>query len=251
MIIVRNWREQNPYVGHISALIWSLYRQAAGAENANPPELAQLRVMNGFVKHGLQGRRHSDHHHHTNIEQMYYILQGRGEVLIGQEKRAVQEGDAVYFPVNVPHQAFNDGDEWMEHLIVSCPLQDIRQGTPAVRNWREATPRIGEHGAVVWSLLTRQDAATPAQGGVLQRMHAVTRQALQGRQSTTVYAVEGVEQVYYVLSGTGSVASGETEAALVEGSAVYVPPGVPHRFVNKGDGWLEYVVFAAAVDGAS
>ncbi|MBI4551570.1 MAG: cupin domain-containing protein [Candidatus Latescibacteria bacterium] len=246
MVIVRNWRNQDPYVGHISAIIWPLFRQVDMAD-PKPADMAQLRGMSGFVKHALQGRRTSDHHSHDTIEQMYYILKGRGQVLIGDEKRDVQEGDAIYLPVNLPHQAFNDGDDWMEHLIVSCPLRDVHQGTPAVRNWRNTPPVIGTHKAVVWDLLSPEGTGSPEEGAVLQRMHRVVRETVQGRRATTLHQVDGVEQVYYVVHGRGMVVSEGTTQGIMEGSGVFVPPGAPHQIVNDGDDWLEYVIFSAGV----
>lgn len=239
-IVVRNWRDQEPYVGHISALVWTLYR---GKDAEETSDVAQLRSMNSFVKHGLQGRQHSDHHHHTNIEQMYFVLRGRGQLLIGDDKADVQEGTAVYMPVNVPHQAFNDSDFWMEHLIVSCPLDEIREGTPAVRDWRDVTPVITEHKAIAWPLLTREGETDPASGGVLQRMHSVTRYAVQGRQTTDWQVAEGQETVYFILSGHGSIETEEEQQPLSEGTAAYVPPDTFHRFDNPSEGWLEYVAF--------
>ncbi|MDP6052121.1 MAG: cupin domain-containing protein, partial [Candidatus Latescibacteria bacterium] len=243
-IVVRNWRDQGPYVGHINALVWTLFR---GKETEDSPETALLHGMNVFVKHGLQGRQHSDHHHHTDIEQMYFVLRGRGQLLIGDDKVDVQEGTAVYMPVNVPHQAFNDGDYWMEHLIVSCPLDEIREGTPAVRDWRDITPVIEEHGAIAWPLLTREGEATTTEGGVLQRMHSVTRYAVQGRQTTEWQVGEDLEMVYFILSGHGAIESEDEQEILTEGTAAYVSPNTFHRFINQSEGWLEYVAFAVEV----
>jgi mannose-6-phosphate isomerase-like protein (cupin superfamily) len=243
-IVVRNWRDQEPYVGHINALVWTLFR---GKETEDSPETALLHSMNVFVKHGLQGRQHSDHHHHTDIEQMYFVLRGRGQLLIGDDKVDVQEGTAVYMPVNVPHQAFNDGDYWMEHLIVGCPLDEIREGTPAVRDWRDITPVIEEHKAIAWPLLTREGEATTTDGGVLQRMHSVTRYAVQGRQTTDWQVGEDLEMVYFILSGHGAIESEDDQEMLTEGTAAYVPPNTFHRFINQSEGWLEYVAFAVEV----
>ena len=246
-IRVRNWRDQAPYVGHISALVWTLY-QSHDKDATSPPEINRLHGINSFVKHGLQGHQHSDHHHHDAIEQLYFILRGRGQLLIGDDKVDVRDGTAVYMPVNVPHQAFNDGEGWMEHLIVSCPLDEIREGTPAVRDWRDVHPVVLEGGTVSWPLLRREEEAPASEGGVLQRVHSVTRYAVQGRQGTDWQQLDGIELVHYVLSGYGIVEDLDGDRQLVtEGSAAHVLPGVAHRFANQSEGWLEYVTFAVEV----
>lgn len=243
-IRVRNWRDQAPYVGHISALVWTLY-QSHDKDETSPPEINRLHGINSFVKHGLQGHQHSDHHQHDAIEQLYFILRGRGQLLIGDDKVDVRDGTAVYMPVNVPHQAFNDGEGWMEHLIVSCPLEEIREGTPAVRDWRDVHPVVLEGGTVSWPLLRREEDAPAGEGGVLQRVQSVTRYAVQGRQGTAWQQLDGIELVHYVLSGYGIVEDLDGDRQLVtEGSAVHVLPGVAHRFANQSEGWLEYVTFA-------
>ena len=246
-IRVRNWREQAPYVGHISALVWTLY-QSHDKDETSPPEINRLHGINSFVKHGLQGHQHSDHHQHDSIEQLYFILRGRGQLTIGDDKVDVRDGTAVYMPVNVPHQAFNDGDGWMEHLIVSCPLDEIREGTPAVRDWRDVHPVVLEGGTVSWPLLLREGEVPAGEGGVLQRVRGVTRYAVQGRQATVWQQLDGIELVHYVISGYGTIEDLDGGHQLVtEGSAAHVLPGVAHRFANQGEGWFEYVTFAVEV----
>ncbi len=246
-IFVRNWRDQAPYVGHISALVWTLY-QSHDKDESSPPDVNRLHGINSFVKHGLQGHQHSDHHQHDSIEQLYFVLRGRGQLTIGDDKVDVRDGTAVYMPVNVPHQAFNDGDGWMEHLIVSCPLDEIREGTPAVRDWRDVHPVVLEGGTISWPLLLREGEVPASEGGVLQRVHGVTRYAVQGRQGTAWQQLDGIELVHYVLSGYGTIEDLDGNHQLVtEGSAAHVLPGVAHRFANQGEGWFEYVTFAVEV----
>ena len=246
-IVVRNWRDQEPYVGHISALVWTLY-QSHDKDETSPPEINRLNGISSFVKHGLQGHQHSDHHHHTDIEQLYFVLRGRGQLTIGDDKVDVRDGTAVYMPVNVPHQAFNDGDGWMEHLIVSCPLDEVREGTAAVCDWRDVHPVVLEGGTISWPLLQREEEADASDGGVLQRVHSVTRYAVQGRQGAAWQKLDTIELVHYVLSGYGSIEDQEGNRQVVtEGSAAHVLPGVEHRFVNQGEGWLEFVTFAVDV----
>lgn len=247
-IFVRNWRDQEPYVGHISALVWTLYR-SHDKEDKSLTDVNRLHGISSFVKHGIQGHQHSDHHQHADIEQLYFILRGRGQLIIGDDKVDVQEGTAVYMPVNVPHQAFNGGEGWMEHLIVSCPLNEIRDGTPAVRNWRDIQPVVLEGGTIAWSLLQREEAADAREGGVLQHIHSVTRHAVQGRHDSTLYKLDTIELIHYVLSGHGMIEDLEGKRQIVtEGCAVHVLPGVGHRLVNQTEGWLEYVTFAVEIN---
>lgn len=244
MIIERNWRDQIPYMGHIAAIIWPFYR---AEDSENPAEIARLKVMNSFVKHGLQGRQQSDHHHHTNIEQMYYILRGSGQMLLGDEKHSIREGDAVYVPVNLPHQAFNESDEWMEHLIVSCPLSEVERGTPTIQNWRDAPVQSDQEHLATWPLLCKQGVGSVEDGGVLQRMDSVSRHSVTSTDARPQMLSNDMEQVHYFISGRGYVASENENHDVMEGSAVHVPPGVPHSLICKGSDPLTLVTFSAAV----
>ena len=49
----------------------------------------------------------SARHHHDRIEEIYFILEGEGEILIGEEWRNVKSGDAIAIPIGVRHQIKN------------------------------------------------------------------------------------------------------------------------------------------------
>jgi quercetin dioxygenase-like cupin family protein len=118
--LIRNWRDETPYVSHNAAVIWSLLRAAAAQGETR--DLHVMRGMSGIVKHALQPRKESDYHRHADIEQVYYILRGSGVMRIDGERYPVREGDVVYLPPNVMHQMLNESDDWIEHLIISCPV---------------------------------------------------------------------------------------------------------------------------------
>jgi mannose-6-phosphate isomerase-like protein (cupin superfamily) len=118
--LIRNWRDETPYVGHEAAVIWSLLRSARmGGERR---DLHVMRGMTGIVKHALQPGKASDYHCHAGMEQVYYILKGAGVMRIDDERYPVREGDVVYLPPGVMHQMLNESDDWIEHLIISCPV---------------------------------------------------------------------------------------------------------------------------------
>ena len=56
-------------------------------------------------------------HTHEPAE-VYYIVSGRGEVLVEGETYALTPGDAVWIPPNAEHVAYNVGDEPLRLLYV-------------------------------------------------------------------------------------------------------------------------------------
>lgn len=64
----------------------------------------------------LRPGQHTDPHWHAHLEEIYYILTGRGRMEIGDEARKVQAGDAILIPINRAHCLYNSGDD----LVLLC-----------------------------------------------------------------------------------------------------------------------------------
>ncbi len=60
-------------------------------------------------------------HHHRRTEEIYYILSGRGVMTVGEERREVTAGDAVYIPRDHRHTLENTGREAMRIILVCGP----------------------------------------------------------------------------------------------------------------------------------
>ena len=119
-MVIRNWRNTTPVVGHQSKLIWSIFR-AQSAEGLSADE-AVLEGFSGLTLHRLQGGLEGDYHEHEATEQVYYFLSGQGRMKIDGELYEVREGDAVHIPPKVKHQLCNPTDDWVEHLIISAQV---------------------------------------------------------------------------------------------------------------------------------
>ena len=52
---------------------------------------------------------------------------------------------------------------------------------------------------------------------------------------------EAEEEIIYILSGEGAIISGEKEARLEPGVAVFIPPGLPHQIRVDGEELLKMV----------
>ncbi len=60
-------------------------------------------------------------HYHLETEEIYYILQGRGEMIINGERRVIGAGDAVFIPRGMTHSLVNSSTEAMTILLVCGP----------------------------------------------------------------------------------------------------------------------------------
>jgi mannose-6-phosphate isomerase-like protein (cupin superfamily) len=61
------------------------------------------------------------HIHHHQPEQMYYILQGRGQMTVGDETQPVGPGDCIFIPTDTPHGLVNDGGTELKYLSACSP----------------------------------------------------------------------------------------------------------------------------------
>lgn len=72
-------------------------------------------------------------HHHLETEEVYYILEGRGRMTVGEEAREVGMGDAVFIPRGSAHTLENTGAGPMRLLLICGPayaLEDHLAGDP-------------------------------------------------------------------------------------------------------------------------
>lgn len=60
-------------------------------------------------------------HSHKEMEEIYYITKGRGEIIIDGESRTVSAGDVVYIPFGSTHLARNPSTAPFEYLWVIAP----------------------------------------------------------------------------------------------------------------------------------
>ena len=122
-MVIRNWRDQIPYIGHESKIIWPLFTRV-DPENSDKPEQACLLSLANFTRHVVQGRVTTDYHSHENKEQIYYFISGRGKMLIDDEEYAVTAGDAVHLPPLARHRVINDTEDDIEYLNISAFVEE-------------------------------------------------------------------------------------------------------------------------------
>jgi mannose-6-phosphate isomerase-like protein (cupin superfamily) len=63
--------------------------------------------------------------HNQEQEEIYFIVSGEGEMCLGEERRSVSTGQAVYIPSGVFHQLTNTGEEPMTMVYCYGPAGDV------------------------------------------------------------------------------------------------------------------------------
>ncbi len=78
--------------------------------------------------------------HNHDQEEVYFVLEGTGEMCLGAERRQVTAGQAVHIPSGVFHQMTNVGPEPLKMMYCYGPAGDVA-------HWRQelsgTLPRAG------------------------------------------------------------------------------------------------------------
>ena len=73
-------------------------------------------------------------HYHPRAEEIYYILEGQGQMRIGREASSVGRGDAIAIPPGEIHQIMNTGRETLLFLCCCAPGYE-HEDTVLVEDW--------------------------------------------------------------------------------------------------------------------
>ena len=63
--------------------------------------------------------------HNQEQEEVYFVLEGRGEMCLGEERQILLGGQAVYIPSGVFHQMTNLGETPLRMLYCYGPAGDV------------------------------------------------------------------------------------------------------------------------------
>lgn len=78
--------------------------------------------------------------HNQEQEEIYFVLEGIGEICLGSERGTLSTGQAVYIPKKVFHQLTNTGSTPLKMIYVYGPAGDVA-------HWRQELegilPRAG------------------------------------------------------------------------------------------------------------
>jgi len=64
-------------------------------------------------------------HSHDDMEEVYYILSGKGKMVVGEDEFPIQAGDAFYVPFGEYHVTYNTGIQPLSILWVTGRAQKV------------------------------------------------------------------------------------------------------------------------------
>jgi mannose-6-phosphate isomerase-like protein (cupin superfamily) len=106
---------------HGAAALYQIFWQedeSGKVFGAKKPE--PMKSFRHFARITLEPGETNNMHTHGDAEQVYFVLRGGGTVQVGDERKKVKAGDAVFLPAGVPHGFFNTGDRRTVLLLVGA-----------------------------------------------------------------------------------------------------------------------------------
>jgi quercetin dioxygenase-like cupin family protein len=71
-----------------------------------------------LIKPGTMNQMHV----HNDQEQVYFLMQGGGVIQVGEEKKRVTSGDAIFLPAAIPHGFVNDTEKLTILLMIGAKV---------------------------------------------------------------------------------------------------------------------------------
>jgi mannose-6-phosphate isomerase-like protein (cupin superfamily) len=217
----------------------------------------------------LEGPPHS----HEAKEQVFYVTDGEGIVVVGPARYAVRRGSLIYVPPAVVHQTIVTSDAPLSYILFNAFLDASKEGHASfaehiakvkeVRRQQAESQQAGVAGAD-----TQRDFNHP--GKHVENVHhgkvfdfgSNTSTLLLERNETrrsevtlvtwpkgnkgAMVAHQEKEQTFFVLSGCGKVTVGGETSDVGVGDLVFVPWNTPHTTAAP-DVDLTYLCFNTLV----
>ncbi len=197
------------------------------------------------------------HSHSPGVEEIWFALKGDTRILLGKELREFPPGTAYKIPPDskTPHSTINATNEpvktfWFmknaKHTPEPYSQLDPKPYDPETEpdidmytgSYLESMPRH-THGALIErDVLTRGggDPMNPdAKGAVLKYVNRFTHATLPAHNSTIPVTPKGEQELFYIISGKGTLTGGGETYELYPGITFLIPENLEFTMTNTGD----------------
>ncbi|TAM59098.1 cupin domain-containing protein [bacterium] len=201
------------------------------------------------------GQLTSRYHRHSQRQEFYTVLAGRGHMLLGQERHPVRAGDCIYVPPGISHTLHNTSELPLSALIFgtretddACeyPAAPAAPAEPPKRNTliasiddvREANTRFAGH---PWG---PRYVRPLGQALGVRGFEVDVQDVAPGAYNASHHRHAVLEELFFVLSGNVTVLDEGAEAALDRWCVYYAPPGRLHTIRNTGAKDVRLLIFS-------
>jgi len=120
-----NWRDSVPGIAHDAGIDWQLLH---GQQLYDPDkEMACMKGMMYIAQAWLQPSLSYHAHSHDDHEEIYYIMEGKGEMRIDDEIQPIRDGDIIYIGLNQVHEIRNTGDKMIKFLAIGAEVKEGKE----------------------------------------------------------------------------------------------------------------------------
>ena len=118
------------------------------------------------------------------------------------------------------------------------------------KHWRDGELTLTHGNIIQRSLFTRErPEGDGGRDAVLRYIDSLARGVLESGVSTTPHVNEGIQEVFFVAAGAGTLTTPRGEWRLSEGDGALIPPAVEHVFSSDGPDPLELYIAVESVGG--
>ncbi|MBW3004680.1 cupin domain-containing protein [Candidatus Woesearchaeota archaeon] len=197
-----------------------------------PFELPTCSIAHVSVRPGAESLLHK----HNNLSEIYFVIEGRGNILHGDQSLRVLGGSYLFIPPGRPHKLRNSNlTVGLEHLVIASPPFDSKD-----------VHLVGDdgHEPAIDSLFNYRGDPIPAQdGGVVRELLSDEEKEkakvqlalgyLPFGKTATPHRHQRSDEVYYILEGNGYIHLDDAAIAVTEGEMIFIPAGVMHGLENQ------------------
>jgi mannose-6-phosphate isomerase-like protein (cupin superfamily) len=230
-----SWRDAFPRVEHGNMYFRDMLTALEGGDPLNPARtgaaltnakavsFAQLEP--GSVAHRVEGEP-------TDVQQVFYVDSGRGNLQSGDSEFAVEAGDTFILPAGVDFRLTASGDRYLNLYVVSERTPPDAQAARTAYLVDNASAPVTEE---AWHNRQRQLAAASDGLQNYSAIHSVELRPMAMSRPYSIFA--GSEEIWIAIENDTELLIGKELRRLPAGSAYIVPPtGITaHALINNSD----------------
>jgi len=117
-----------------------------------------------------------------------------------------------------------------------------------VKNWRGNAPTIVHRSGIDWRLLSEiGEKGVDPESACLRGMKFVSLAWLQPGLSYKPHSHPNQEEIWYIISGKGTMRIDEEKRKIRDGDIIYIPVNGVHQIINDGDEMIKFLAMEAEV----